>query len=617
MNGLTTFVVANIAGATALALIALAICPLVRRPEFTHKVWLVVLLKLIAPSLLVLPILPQIWPTSKGLQDSDRSFIDPTTPLDNSRTAGEYSINDEIVTDPREHASDNHSSDPSDMVSRAASQLPDNNSNALKVLVAVWLGGTIGYWTLVVVGAVRFNRKLRFAKPVSTDTNALIKSVASRLRLSSVPVAMVSHAAVSPAVWAPFGRPRIILPNSLWIRLSHEQRETIIAHELTHVIRYDHWIRRLEVFIVGLYWWLPIAWLARVRLRRAEEASCDARVLRAFPHLAEAYAEALVETAASIRQPVRMSLASGVSPTVFELQRRITMILSNRPTPTPCRTFAAVSFAVAVTLLALRPGFAQTPPENSKSVWLGLIQDNFPTPPAERAKNSSEPIASDAQPAPTTTPRNYNLTTSGPANQQSHDEIELLEAQLMTKRAHLQVAKAAIYAADRKLDLLKSSSAPKMEIYQAEDERNLARAKLDVQEAELREHEIKLKQAKRRLEATTGRQPQPATRALTLDRFTTSTDSGKSANTSTASNRDTTDRIRNDAAQLRVMQDQLDATIAQHSALQARIKQAMDELSKIKVQADKLADQKSELEKRISDLDKKRENKKPVDPTER
>ena len=93
-------------------------------------------------------------------------------------------------------------------------------------------------------------------------------------------------------VWVPLaGPPHLVLPEELWGRLDAAQQDAVLAHELAHLKRRDHWVRRLEALACGLYWWDPVAWWAHREVERAEERCCDAWVLWALPAAAEAYAE--------------------------------------------------------------------------------------------------------------------------------------------------------------------------------------------------------------------------------------------------------------------------------------------------------------------------------------
>jgi hypothetical protein len=100
------------------------------------------------------------------------------------------------------------------------------------------------------------------------------------------------------------------------------------------VRRRDHWIRPLELVVGSLYWWHPVAWWARRELRTAEEAACDALVLRTFPGRARAYAEALLKTLEFVSRPARSIPATAMGAAhATRLKERMTMILDESPLP--------------------------------------------------------------------------------------------------------------------------------------------------------------------------------------------------------------------------------------------------------------------------------------------
>src|SRR5262249_31633464 len=120
--------------------------------------------------------------------------------------------------------------------------------------------------------------------------------LARRLGLARCPEVWLIPGAVSPLVWAVGGRARLVVPASLLERLDGEQLETLLAHELAHVRRLDHWVRWLELAATSLYWWHPVAWWARREIQSLEEQCCDAWVVSTWPAAARSYATALVET---------------------------------------------------------------------------------------------------------------------------------------------------------------------------------------------------------------------------------------------------------------------------------------------------------------------------------
>src|SRR5437667_428240 len=81
---------------------------------------------------------------------------------------------------------------------------------------------------------------------------------------------------VSPVLWTIGRTPRLLFPAGLLERLDREQREALLAHELAHWRRRDHWVRLVELAVLVLYWWHPVVWWARRELHEAEEQCCDA-----------------------------------------------------------------------------------------------------------------------------------------------------------------------------------------------------------------------------------------------------------------------------------------------------------------------------------------------------
>jgi hypothetical protein len=128
-------------------------------------------------------------------------------------------------------------------------------------------------------------------------------------------------------LWALGRKACLVIPADLLERLGPEQRSSLLAHELAHARRRDHWVRWLEFAVSGLYWWLPVMWWARSQLQQAEEECCDAWVVWTLPAAAKAYAKALLQTVDFLdARPALPPVASGVGHVHF-LKRRLTMIV--------------------------------------------------------------------------------------------------------------------------------------------------------------------------------------------------------------------------------------------------------------------------------------------------
>lgn len=246
--------------------------------------------------------------------------------------------------------------------------------------LALWIAGSVLGLAWLVVSARRFTRLLEGGDEAPPAIARQVRELAADLGLRRVPAVRIVDAPISPALW-PVGRATLVLPRELLGHLGDARLSAVLAHELAHFARRDHWTRLVETAAVVVYWWLPpVRWFRR-ELRAAEEACCDARALRATSADRRTYAEALVETAALLaRRSDRLpQLATGAS-AVQPLARRIHAIM--RPTPT--RPLAAPTRALlslgALVVLPLLPARVQDDPEPLALEPLGGMVIVAPTP---------------------------------------------------------------------------------------------------------------------------------------------------------------------------------------------------------------------------------------------
>ncbi len=230
----------------------------------------------------------------------------------------------------------------------------------------VWLAGAsllVSFW---VARYVLIRRLIARADPAPASMVALVKRLAQVAGVKRVPETLVVDDRVSPMIWCGL-RPRLIIPRALWSELDTKCQCAVIVHELCHLRRRDHRMCWVESLIGLAYWWHPVSWWARRRLRDEAESCCDAWVTTLLPGGRRAYAEALVATKSFLSVPGRSGAPGlGVSGRTRQLARRVTMVMTQRVAPRASVCGLAFAIAIAATGMFVMPGLA-CPPEEAKA----------------------------------------------------------------------------------------------------------------------------------------------------------------------------------------------------------------------------------------------------------
>jgi bla regulator protein blaR1 len=373
MQTLLEIGLSNAVVATLLALFAAGVSRLYRRPAVAHVLWLLVLVKLVTPPLMTVPLpWPAAVPRASTPSPERASPLSPSSSLELS--GAEAALAADIVALLAPPLSDRTAGAiPTVQTERSAGTQPAETPAAglwdgariARLVGCAWLGGAVLCLLVAIVRIHAFQRLLRFARPAPATLQDQAEFLASRLGLARCPRVWLAPGRVSPLLWAVGGRARLVLPAALLERLAPEQRATLLAHELAHACRHDHWVRWLELAVACLYWWHPVAWWARRRVQQAEEECCDAWVVWALPSAAKDYAKALLQTVEFLdSRPALPPAASGVGH-LYLLKRRLTMIVREPLSPRlPLPAFlGAVVFGLFVLPVSPQPAAAQSTDE--------------------------------------------------------------------------------------------------------------------------------------------------------------------------------------------------------------------------------------------------------------
>lgn len=360
----------NAVAATVLALPIALVGRRFGRPALLHALWLLVLLRLIAPPAFEFGFVPRGETLPKLLsQSSPARTLDAATALD-----GAYGAH--AVATPAQRGLSAEGSQqvapPSETRGLLSATRPsgDRSETAARILDLAFLlaaAGTLFFLVLSLIRLVRFRRHLRGVSAASPALQRRLTGLAETFGIKRAPHIRVVTARIPPSLRPGPGRCEILIPEGLLTRLHEDELDAILAHELAHVRRHDHWIRPLELLIVALYWWHPVAWWARRHLRGAEEQACDAMVLSVLKCRSRIYARSLLKTVEFLTpyEPGVPLLATGATGTAH-LKERIKMILkknSSKPMPAFVRP---VLYAVLPLLLLVSPGWAERPAETQK-----------------------------------------------------------------------------------------------------------------------------------------------------------------------------------------------------------------------------------------------------------
>lgn len=189
-------------------------------------------------------------------------------------------------------------------------------------------------------------------------------------------------------------RPTIVLPAGLDERLSREELEAVLVHELQHVARHDALVQFLQALLGAVYFFHPAMWLANRSLNRLREDACDEATVATLDGRRRDYGTGIVKVAGmmSRRAPV---LSLGVVSSGSQVKRRLGRILDPRLPVGRRLSWSAVAcllvIAAVVLPAAARPGDAAPKDETPKAAG--------PATKSEAPADKSAPAEKVAKPA--------------------------------------------------------------------------------------------------------------------------------------------------------------------------------------------------------------------------
>ena len=232
------------------------------------------------------------------------------------------------------------------------SSIVQDTTNYMPWLVYFWLAGVAVFSLRLGVQWFSLRRVRRQAvRPSAEEWQHRVARISARLGLRRTVRLYESTLADVPAAlgWL---KPVILVPAGALAHLSQDQMESLLTHELAHVLRHDYLVNLLQSFMETLFFYHPGVWWVSRRMRDERENCCDDLAVSMCGDPVR-YARALAEME-SLRNtaPSLAMAANGGS-----LLRRIQRLLAPQ---TSTRSIAPLSI-VALTVVALGVALWATP----------------------------------------------------------------------------------------------------------------------------------------------------------------------------------------------------------------------------------------------------------------
>lgn len=328
-------------------------CRFIKKPAIAHCLWVLLLVKLLTPSIVQLPFsltIENAW--FPGATQSELIGQQATEAGDGQFQAGSADSGSQLGAASIDTLTDEN----------AELRIAEANASSAflvllgQALLAVWILGSVVCLGMLAWRQYRFSRFLRLNEEIDVDLIGEGYNLAWEMGLENPPRVRILRGALSPMLCG-FGRSlTLIIPAELSDRLSRESRATLIVHELAHFMRCDHWVRVVEVAASIVFWWNPMVWFIRRQIEIFEEECCDARVVAHFPTRPRQYAEALLDTIDFLaeRQVVLPPVACGLACSASLLRQRLTQIMGEVQQPDSRRQELTTLFVGAALIVPMQ-----------------------------------------------------------------------------------------------------------------------------------------------------------------------------------------------------------------------------------------------------------------------
>jgi beta-lactamase regulating signal transducer with metallopeptidase domain/Leucine-rich repeat (LRR) protein len=234
-----------------------------------------------------------------------------------------------------------------------------------EVVALMWVTGTFLFLLWVGGRAIRYTSWLRAGRrPLPPALQESIREAGFHFKVW--PKIWLLEDISQPFVWGLL-RGSVYLPADFAGLSSSDRPRNILAHELSHVARFDAGVNLLQVLAQAVYWFHPLVWWANRKIRQEREKCCDEMAVAHLHAPPEHYTGAIVETLAVERRSAHPIPSLAIVGSVRDIEERIKTMLKPGKTFRSRPSIVAATVALLVALVTIPTALvltakAQTPP---------------------------------------------------------------------------------------------------------------------------------------------------------------------------------------------------------------------------------------------------------------
>ena len=196
------------------------------------------------------------------------------------------------------------------------------------LIVLIWLLGLLaGFFRLM--GHLSYSRSLRTRMNFEVDPywSDLLDQLCRKAGFQK-PLALLESALVRSPLTIGWLKPAILFPIGVINKLSEQEVEAILAHELAHIVRHDYLFNLLQSFTETLFYYHPAVWWLSAQVRNEREHACDDLAIQWLGDNRLVYAKSLVAMQEMAFFPQTQSLLAFAGNNRGQLLQRVQRLFS-------------------------------------------------------------------------------------------------------------------------------------------------------------------------------------------------------------------------------------------------------------------------------------------------